>query len=68
MVLVLQQDFLRSETLQEFKGELTEKEEVELIDLLEITSYDIVDRFDDRVEEHWEDDDGDDELEEDCDE
>ena len=39
-------------TLQEFKGELTEKEEVELIDLLEITSYDIVDRFDDRVEKH----------------
>ena len=55
-------------TLQEFKGELTEKEEVELIDLLVITSYDIVDRFDDRVEEHWEDDDRDDELEEDCDE
>ena len=55
-------------TLHEFKGELTEKEEVELIDLLEITSYDIVDRFDDRVEEHWEDDDRDDELEEDCDE
>ena len=55
-------------TLQEFKGELTEKEEVELIDLLEITSYDIVDRFDDRVEEHWEDDDWDDKLEEDCDE
>ncbi len=55
-------------TLQEFKGELTEKEEVELIDLLEITSYDIVDRFDDRVEEHWEDDDRDDELEEDLDE
>ncbi len=55
-------------TLQEFKGELTEKEEVELIDLLEITSYDIVDRFDDRVEEHWEDEEEDDELEEDCDE
>jgi len=55
-------------TLQEFKGELTEKEEIELIDLLEITSYDIVDRFDDRVEEHWEDDDRDDELEEDLDE
>ena len=55
-------------TLQEFKGELTEKEEIELIDILEITSYDIVDRFDDRVEEHWEDDDRDDELEEDCDE
>ena len=55
-------------TLQEFKGELTEKEEIELIDLLEITSYDIVDRFDDRVEEHWEDDYSDDELEEDCDE
>ena len=55
-------------TLQEFKGELTEKEEVELIDLLEITSYDIVDRFDDRVEEYWEDDDRNDELEEDCDE
>ena len=54
-------------TLQEFKCELTEKEEVELIDLLEITSYDIVDRFDDRVEEHWEDDLYD-ELEEDCDE
>ena len=55
-------------TLQEFKGELTEKEEIELIDLLEITSYDIVDRFDDRVEEYWEDDDRNDELEEDCDE
>lgn len=55
-------------TLQEFKGELTEKEEIELIDLLEITSYDIVDRFDDRVEERWEDDYRDDELEEDCDE
>lgn len=55
-------------TLQEFKGELTEKEEIELIDLLEITSYDIVDRFDDRVEEHWEDDEERDELEEDCDE
>ena len=55
-------------TLQEFKGELTEKEEIELIDYLEITSYDIVDRFDDRVEEHWEDDDGDDKLEEACDE
>ena len=55
-------------TLQEFKGELTEKEEIELIDLLEITSYDIVDRFDDRVEEHWEDDDRNDDLEEDCDE
>ena len=55
-------------TLQEFKGELTEKEEIELIDLLEITSYDIVDRFDDRVEEHWEDDEDRDELEEDCDE
>ena len=55
-------------TLQEFKGELTEKEEIELIDYLEITSYDIVDRFDDRVEEHWEDYDRDDELEEDYDE
>mgnify|MGYP006892926951 CR=1 FL=1 len=55
-------------TLQEFKGELTEKEEIELIDLLEITSYDIVDRFDDRVEEQWEDDEERDELEEDCDE
>ena len=55
-------------TLQEFKGELTEKEEVELIDLLEITSYDIVERFDDRVEEQWEEEEEDDELEEDCDE
>ena len=53
-------------TLQEYKSELNEKEEIELIDLLEITSYDIVDRFDDRVEEHWEEDeDLDDELEED---
>ncbi len=55
-------------TLQEFKGELTEKEEVELIDLLEITSYDIVDRFDDRVEEQWEEEEEDDELEEDLNE
>ena len=55
-------------TLNEYKKDLIEKEEIELIDLLEITSYDIVDRFDDRVEEHWEDDDGDDKLEEDCDE
>lgn len=55
-------------TLQEFKGELTEKEEVELIDLLEITSYDIVDRFDDRVEKQWEEEEEDDELEEDLDE
>ena len=55
-------------TLNEYKKDLIEKEEIELIDLLEITSYDIVDRFDDRVEEHWEDDDRDDELEEDCDE
>jgi len=55
-------------TLQEFKGELTEKEEIELIDLLEITSYDIVERFDDRVEEQWEEEEEDDELEEDLDE
>ena len=41
-------------TLNEYKKDLIEKEEIELIDLLEITSYDIVERFDDRVEEQWE--------------
>ena len=55
-------------TLNEYKKDLIEKEEIELIDLLEITSYDIVERFDDRVEEQWEEDEVDDELEEDLDE
>ena len=55
-------------TLNEYKKDLIEKEEIELIDLLEITSYDIVDRFDDRVEEQWEEEEEDDELEEDLDE
>lgn len=41
-------------TLQDYKKELIEKEEVDLVDLLEISSFDIVERFDDRVEEHWE--------------
>jgi len=55
-------------TLNEYKKDLIEKEEIELIDLLEITSYDIVERFDDRVEEQWEEEEEDDELEEDLDE
>ena len=54
-------------TLNEYKKDLIEKEEIELIDLLEITSYDIVERFDDRVEEQWEEEEEDDELEEDLD-
>ena len=55
-------------TLNEYKKDLIEKEEIELIDFLEITSYDIVERFDDRVEEQWEEEEEDDELEEDLDE
>ena len=55
-------------TLNEYKKDLIEKEEIELIDLLEITSYDIVERFDDRVEEQWEEEEEDDELEEDLNE
>ena len=55
-------------SLHEFRNELKEQEEIELIDLLEITSYDIVERFDDRVEEDWFTALRDDELEEDFDE
>ena len=55
-------------TLNEYKKDLIEREEIELIDLLEIKSYDIVERFDDRVEEQWEEEEEDDELEEDLDE
>lgn len=55
-------------SVHEFRNELKEQEEIELIDLLEITSYDIVERFNDRVEEQWEEEEEDDELEEDLDE
>lgn len=41
-------------TLQEYKKELEEEDEVNLIDLLNITSPDLVDRFDDRVEDVFE--------------
>ena len=41
-------------SLQEYKEELMEQEEVELIDLLHITSEELVDRFDDKVEDKYE--------------
>ena len=41
-------------TLQEYKKELEEEDQVSLIDLLDITSPDIVDRFDDKVEDVYE--------------
>lgn len=41
-------------TLQEYKEQLQDEDQVNLIDLLEITSPDIVDRFDDRVEDVYE--------------
>jgi hypothetical protein len=44
----------RVKTLQEYKKELEDRDQVELIDLLEITSPDLVDRFDDKVEDVYE--------------
>jgi len=41
-------------TLQEYKVELQDEDQVSLIDLLDITSPDLVDRFDDRVEDVYE--------------
>ena len=41
-------------SLQEYKEELMEQEEVELIDFLHITSEELVDRFDDKVEDKYE--------------
>lgn len=41
-------------TLQEYKKELEEEDQVSLIDLLDITSPDLVDRFDDKVEDVYE--------------
>jgi hypothetical protein len=41
-------------SLHEVKQDLREKEEIELIDLLDINSEEIVDRFDDKVENYWE--------------
>jgi len=40
-------------SLKEYKEELMEEDQIELIDLLSITSEDIVDRFDDRVEDKF---------------
>ena len=52
-------------SLVEYKQELLYKEEVEILDLLEITTPDLVDRFEDRVEEHWELDDIEDDIDND---
>ncbi len=41
-------------TLQEYTEELREKDLYMLIDLLSITSDDIVDRFDDKIEDVYE--------------
>lgn len=41
-------------TLQEYKEQLQDEDQVSLIDLLDITSPDLVDRFDDKVEDVYE--------------
>jgi len=41
-------------TLQEYKEQLQDEDQVSLIDLLDITSPEIVDRFDDKVEDVYE--------------
>ena len=53
-------------SLDEYRSELLEAEEVELLDVLRITTPDLVERFDDRVEETWEDsyNDNEDDIEE----
>lgn len=40
-------------SLQEYKDELKEYDQLEIVDRLEITSDDLVDRFDDRVEDAY---------------
>ena len=40
-------------TFQDYKEELIEQDQVELIDILDISSSDLVDRFDDRVEDKF---------------
>ena len=40
-------------TIQDYKEELLEQDQVELIDILDISSADLVDRFDDRVEDKF---------------
>ena len=40
-------------TFQDYKEELIEQDQVELIDILDISSADLVDRFDDRVEDKF---------------
>ena len=53
-------------SLDEYRSELLEAEEVELLDVLRITTPDLIERFDDRVEETWEDNynDNEDDIEE----
>jgi len=53
-------------TIQDYKEELIEQDQVELIDILDISSSDLVDRFDDRVEDRFDElyDESDDEKEE----
>ena len=53
-------------TFQDYKEELIEQDQVELIDILDISSSDLVDRFDDRVEDKFDElyDETDDEKEE----
>ena len=50
-------------SLQDYKEQLKEEDQVELIDLLDISSEDIVDRFDDRVEDKYDELQDDDETE-----
>lgn len=38
-------------TLQEYYTELKEQDQVEIMDILSITSEDLLDRFDDRIED-----------------
>jgi len=40
-------------TLQEYKAMLKEQDQVEIIDLFDITTEDLLDRFDDRIEDWY---------------
>ena len=40
-------------SLQEYKNELSEQDQFEIISLFNITSEDLVDRFDDRIEDWY---------------
>jgi len=40
-------------TLQEYKNELNEQDQFEIISLFNITTEDLVDRFDDRIEDWY---------------